>query len=67
MIKYISVSQLNNQIKTLLSHTFINVRVRGEISSITHHQNGNSYFVLKDENSSCLLYTSDAADECVNV
>ena len=58
MIKYISVSQLNNQIKTLLSHTFINVRVRGEISSITHHQNGNSYFVLKDENASirCVLF-----------
>lgn len=63
MIKYISVSQLNNQIKTLLSHTFINVRVRGEISSITHHQNGNSYFVLKDENASirCVLFRGNKA------
>jgi len=48
----ITVSTLNEQIKSLLESTFVRVYVEGELSRITHHNSGHIYFTLKDKNSS---------------
>ncbi|MGB9801840.1 MAG: exodeoxyribonuclease VII large subunit, partial [Arcobacter sp.] len=50
MNQAISVSTLNNQIKSLLETTFIGVYVQGEISNLTYHSSGHIYFSVKDEN-----------------
>jgi exodeoxyribonuclease VII large subunit len=54
----ISVSELNNQIKSLLESTFISVYVEGEVSRVTYHSSGHLYFTLKDKNSSisCVMF-----------
>jgi len=54
----LSVSSLNNQIKSLLETTFLHVSVEGEVSRITYHNSGHVYFTLKDENSSisCVMF-----------
>ena len=58
MIAPISVSTLNEQIKSLLEATFLNVSVEGEVSRPTYHSSGHLYFTLKDENSSisCVMF-----------
>ncbi len=54
----ITVSTLNNQIKTLLESTFLNVYIEGEVSRVTYHRSGHLYFTLKDEDSaiSCVMF-----------
>ncbi len=47
----LSVSALNEQIKTLLETTFSRVLVEGELSRITFHNSGHIYFTLKDSSS----------------
>jgi exodeoxyribonuclease VII large subunit len=47
----LSVSSLNEQIKTLLEGTFNRVLVEGELSRITFHNSGHIYFTLKDSGS----------------
>lgn len=49
----ISVTQLNEYIKTLLDgNAFLsNVCLKGEISNFTNHRSGHFYFSVKDENS----------------
>ncbi|MCW8894774.1 exodeoxyribonuclease VII large subunit [Sulfurimonas sp.] len=47
----LSVSSLNEQIKTLLETTFSRVLVEGELSRITFHNSGHIYFTLKDSTS----------------
>jgi exodeoxyribonuclease VII large subunit len=47
----LSVSSLNEQIKTLLEGTFNRVLVEGELSRITFHNSGHIYFTLKDSSS----------------
>ena len=47
----ITVSTLNEQIKSLLESTFVRVYVEGELSRITHHNSGHIYFTLKDAGS----------------
>ena len=44
----ISVSELNNQAKTLLESHFNEVRVAGEIGDFTAASSGHWYFTLKD-------------------
>ena len=58
----ITVSRLNEQIKSLLESTFIQVRVEGEISQVTYHTSGHVYFTIKDEKSalSCVMFRSNA-------
>ncbi|WP_024954791.1 exodeoxyribonuclease VII large subunit [Sulfurospirillum arcachonense] len=58
----LSVSSLNNQIKSLLETTFLHVSVEGEVSRITFHNSGHVYFTLKDENStiSCVMFRANA-------
>ena len=48
----LSVSGLNEQIKTLLETSFERVFVEGELSRITFHNSGHIYFTLKDSSSS---------------
>lgn len=58
----LSVSSLNNQIKSILETTFLHVSVEGEVSRITFHNSGHVYFTLKDENSSisCVMFRGNA-------
>ncbi len=59
----LSVSGLNEQIKTLLETTFEFVSVEGELSRITNHNSGHIYFTLKDADSSikCVMFRGNAA------
>lgn len=59
----LSVSGLNEQIKTLLETTFEYVSVEGELSRITRHGSGHIYFTLKDAESSirCVMFRANAA------
>lgn len=59
----LTVTELNEQIKTLLESTFIQIRVEGELSRVTYHSSGHIYFTIKDERSSlsCVMFRSSAA------
>ncbi len=48
----ITVTTLNNQIKSLLETHYMNLFVEGEVSRVTYHSSGHLYFTLKDKNSS---------------
>jgi exodeoxyribonuclease VII large subunit len=54
----VSVSALNEQIKSLLESTFVHVRVEGEVSRPTYHSSGHLYFSLKDDKASvsCVMF-----------
>ncbi len=56
----LSVSQLTQQIKSLLESHFVEVYVEGEVSRPTYHTSGHLYFSLKDEKSviSCVMFRS---------
>ncbi len=58
MAHTLSVSALNNQVKSLLETTFLYVSVEGEISRPTYHNSGHLYFTLKDADSSiaCVMF-----------
>lgn len=62
MNQAISVSTLNNQIKSLLETTFLGVYVEGEISNLTYHNSGHIYFSIKDQHStlSCVMFRGNA-------
>lgn len=59
----LSVSALNEQIKSLLENSFERVFVEGELSRITFHNSGHIYFTLKDRDSaiSCVMFRGNAA------
>lgn len=59
----LSVSALNEQIKTLLETTFNHVFVEGELSRITFHNSGHIYFTLKDSSStiSAVMFRGNAS------
>jgi exodeoxyribonuclease VII large subunit len=59
----LSVSSLNEQIKTLLESSFVRVFVEGELSRITYHNSGHIYFTLKDSSSTvrCVMFRGNAA------
>ena len=46
-----SVTQINNEIKTILEDSYSSVWICGEISSFKMYSSGHMYFNLKDENS----------------
>ena len=60
-MKAISVTELNNQIKSLLEGHFEIVLVEGEVSKATYHSSGHLYFTIKDETSSigCAMWRSN--------
>jgi len=57
-MKSSTVTSLNNQVKACLETTFVSVFINGEISNLTNHKSGHSYFVIKDEYSciKCVLF-----------
>lgn len=59
----LSVSSLNEQIKTLLETTFSRVLVEGELSRVTLHNSGHIYFTLKDSTSTikAVMFKGNAA------
>jgi len=46
-----TVSQINNQINSILNNSLKSVFVKGEISSFNIYPSGHAYFTLKDKNS----------------
>ncbi len=58
----ISVSGLNEQIKTTLETTFSYTYVEGEVSNLTYHNSGHIYFSIKDRSStiSCVMFRGNA-------
>ncbi len=58
MLTPISVSTLNNQIKSLLETHYMQILVEGEVSRVTYHSSGHLYFTLKDDKSaiSCVMF-----------
>ncbi len=58
MAHTLSVTSLNNQVKSLLESTFLHVSVEGEVSRPTYHSSGHLYFTLKDADSSisCVMF-----------
>ncbi|MEA2112296.1 MAG: exodeoxyribonuclease VII large subunit [Campylobacterota bacterium] len=59
----LSVSALNEQVKTLLESTFMRVYVEAELSRITYHNSGHIYFTLKDSGSTirAVMFKGNAA------
>ena len=59
----LSVSSLNEQIKTLLETSFTRVLVEGELSRVTFHNSGHIYFTLKDSDSavSAVMFRGNAS------
>jgi len=60
--RIITVSQLNNYLKSLLEAdpNLVNLWVKGEISNFKHHNSGHMYFTLKDSGGSvrCVMFRS---------
>lgn len=63
MREFLSVSELNAQLKAFLKEHFGAVCVEGEISNFILHPSGHSYFSLKDAESSvkCVLFKGTAS------
>jgi len=62
-MQMMSVSSLNEKIKSLLEATFMHIRVEGEVASVTYHSSGHLYFSIKDDKSTlrCVMWRSNAA------
>ncbi len=60
-MKPVTITELNNQLKSLVDTHFEIVYVKGEVSKVTYHTSGHLYFTLKDENSSinCAMWRSN--------
>ncbi len=58
MHRPISVTTLNNQIKSLLETHYMSIFVEGEVSRVIYHGSGHLYFSLKDKTSviSCVMF-----------
>jgi len=58
MQNLLTVTSLNNQIKSLLETHYLSVSVEGEVSRVTYHGSGHLYFTLKDSASaiSCVMF-----------
>jgi exodeoxyribonuclease VII large subunit len=58
MQNLLTVTSLNNQIKSLLETHYLSVHVEGEVSRVTYHTSGHLYFTLKDAGSSisCVMF-----------
>ena len=62
-MKVLGVSELNEQIKSLLESHFTTVWVEGEVSRPTYHTSGHLYFSLKDSGGviRCVMFRSSLA------
>ncbi len=59
----LTVSELTRQIKLVLSDSFRQLRVSGEVSNLTYHGSGHVYLTLKDEAAAirCVMWRRTAA------
>jgi exodeoxyribonuclease VII large subunit len=57
-----TISELTRKIKELLTKSFREVWVTGEVSNLTYHRSGHVYFTLKDEDAAlgCVIWRSAA-------
>ena len=57
----LTVTQLNNQVKTFLHQQYQNLNVVGEINNLKKYSSGHVYFILKDESSeiSCVIFNNN--------
>ena len=57
----VTITELNNSVKTLVEQTFGRFWVRGEVMDFKRHRNGHWYFTLRDAASqmSCVIWASD--------
>lgn len=57
-----TVSELTNQIKTILENNFRDILVEGEISNVNLSRNGHYYFTVKDDDAQlpCVIWRSTA-------
>ena len=55
----LSVSELTQEIKSLLEGNFLEIKVEGEISNVSASRSGHTYFTLKDEDAqiSCVIWS----------
>lgn len=55
----LTVSELTQDIKTLLEGNFLDIRVEGEVSNASTSRSGHTYFTLKDEDAqlSCVIWS----------
>ncbi|WP_457606438.1 exodeoxyribonuclease VII large subunit [Nitratifractor sp.] len=62
-MQMMSVSALNEKIKSLLEATFLHIRVEGEVASVTYHSSGHLYFSVKDDRSTlrCVMWRSNVS------
>lgn len=63
MQRALSVTELNEQIKSVLETTLSSVYVEGEISNLTYHNSGHIYFSIKDmagSTISCVMFRGNA-------
>ena len=62
-MRFLSVSELNSQLKAVIKEHFPRVCVEGEICNLTKHQSGHCYFSLKDADSTirCVLFKGTRA------
>lgn len=51
MEQILTVSELNNAIKSLLEESFDSLLVEGEVADLRRPQSGHTYFTLKDDKS----------------
>ena len=56
----LTVSELTDEIKSLLEGNFLDVKVEGEVSNASTSRSGHTYFTLKDEDAqlSCVIWSS---------
>ena len=54
----LSVSELTDEIKTLLEGNFLDIKVEGEVSNASTSRAGHTYFTIKDEDAqlSCVIW-----------
>jgi len=55
----LSVTELTQDIKTLLEGNFMDVKVEGEVSNASTSRSGHTYFTIKDDNAqlSCVIWS----------
>jgi len=59
-----SITQISNQVNTVLNHNFSNIWIKGQISSFKIYPSGHAYFTLKDSSSQidCVFFNYTNSD-----
>lgn len=59
-----SITQISNQVNSVLNHNFSNIWIKGQISSFKIYPSGHAYFTLKDSSSQidCVFFNYTNSD-----